>query len=144
MSSAPVTPGPGRLSLRDKASLAAEILVAYVAVRRQLRRSDFRSVVSSLRDVPPGRPAAGVADPAHAGARLGRAVVRTLRPLPADSRCLVRALVLTRLLARRGIPSSVVLGVRGGGEFEAHAWVEYGEIPLLAPAGPGYQRLVEL
>ena len=69
-----------------------------------------------------------------AGVRLGRAVTRTLRLVPADSRCLMRSLVLTGLLARRGIDSSLVIGVRPEGEFGAHAWVEHDGRPLL-PSG---------
>ena len=44
-----------------------------------------------------------------AAVRLGRAVTRTLPLLPSDSRCLMRSLVLTSVLARRGLPSTVVI-----------------------------------
>ena len=42
--------------------------------------------------------------------------------------CLVRAVAISRLLESHGIHGSVVrIGVRwSGGEFAAHAWVEYG------------------
>ena len=58
-------------------------------------------------------------------ARLGYAVARTLRTLPTDSRCLVQALVLYRLLSERGIHSTLVIGARSQPEFAAHAWVEH-------------------
>ncbi len=67
----------------------------------------------------------------------------TVRLLPTDSRCLVRSLVLTRLLGRRGVPSSLVIGVMSEPQFAAHAWVEHGGAPLLSP-GTGFQRLVEV
>jgi hypothetical protein len=71
-------------------------------------------------------------------------VVHTLSVLPTDSRCLMRSLVLTSLLARRGIDSTFVLGVRGEGDFAAHAWVEHATVPLLAPGGSEFKRLVEI
>jgi hypothetical protein len=76
--------------------------------------------------------------------RLGRAVSRTLSVLPTDSRCLVKSLVLTSLLTRRGASSSVVIGVRPGGEFEAHAWVEQAGAPLLPTGNGKFERLLEL
>jgi len=46
--------------------------------------------------------------------------------------CLVRSLALRRLLNARGIVGSRIrIGVRNtGGEFQAHAWVEYGSVVL--------------
>jgi hypothetical protein len=85
-----------------------------------------------------------VGEPAVQGRRLGYAVVRTLRLLPTDSRCLMRSLVLTRLLARRGIAGTLVIGVRTGERFEAHAWVEHSGTPLLDPGDATFRRLVEL
>ena len=78
------------------------------------------------------------------GLRLGRAVGKTLGVLPADARCLIRSLVLTSLLAQRGIASSVVIGVKSEPEFGAHAWVESGGTPLLPPSEGEYSRLVEI
>ena len=128
-----------RLSPAGKALLALEILQAYVRVRRELRRADFQSVVRTLRG------GDGVPTENTIGApRLGRAVARTLRLLPTDSRCLMQSLVLTKLLARRGIPSSLVIGVASGHEFGAHAWVESGGISLLPAREHVYQRLVAL
>lgn len=45
---------------------------------------------------------------------------------PIRAACLVRSLALWWLLRRRGIGSELRIGVRkNGGEFAAHAWVEY-------------------
>ena len=129
---------PAGLSPTRKLMLAAEILQAYVRVRLMLRRSDFQSVVVTLR--------AGdrtIQDGSDAD-RLGRAVSRTLRLLPTDSRCLMRSLVLTDVLARRGMASSLVIGVTPGPEFRAHAWVEANGRPLLPALEQVYERLVEL
>jgi len=109
-----------------------------------MRRQPLPEAVAALRsESGGGRPLIDDAASAHLNAvRLGHAVERTLAPLPTDSRCLIRSLVTTRLLARRGISSSLVLGVRPGEELKAHAWVEQEGRPVL-DAGD-YERLTEL
>jgi hypothetical protein len=76
--------------------------------------------------------------------RLGQAVQRTLRLAPGDTRCLTRSLVLTQLLARRGIPAKLVIGARAKPSFLAHAWVEQAGQPVLPVGDESYGRLVEL
>jgi hypothetical protein len=56
----------------------------------------------------------------------------------------MRSLVLTGLLARRGIESKLIVAVRPGSDFAAHAWVELDGRPLLEPALPPFERLAEL
>ena len=123
--------------------LAAEIIGTYVAVRWWLlRRSLPETLAAARRDAEP--PCAhGSEVPLEAALRLGRAVQRTLGALPLDSRCLIRSLVLTRILARRGAHSSLIIGVSASPRFSAHAWVEYAGVPLL-PSGSGFHRLTEL
>jgi hypothetical protein len=124
--------------------LGSEILFAYLAARWYLRRGALPGVVARLRQVPPA-PARGPLG-ADQGARLGHAVGRALSPLPLDSRCLLRSLVLVRLLARRGAAADLVIAARPGDAdgFEAHAWVEVAGRPLLPPAVAPYGRLVTL
>lgn len=133
------------LSRRGKALLAAEILVAYGKVRWLLLRRDLPGVLAALRS--PRRPGRLGGEDARlaslTGIRLGNAVTKTLRRLPTDSRCLSQSLVLTSLLCRRGIDSSLVIGVcPSGSELKAHAWLEREEIELL-PGEPSYDRLLE-
>jgi hypothetical protein len=130
------------LSLKQKASLAAEIVGTYVKARRLLRSEELGEAVRSLRDGGPA-PRTPDGDQLLLGLRLGRIVGKTLGALPADSRCLVRSLVLTSLLARRGIASTLIIGVRAEPRFEAHAWVECAGQPLLSPGDAPYGRLVE-
>lgn len=130
------------LPLAQKASLAVEIVTTYVRARGWLRRDELAAAVRELRAAgPPARPPDG--DQLLVGLRLGRIVGKTLGVLPADSRCLVRSLVLTSLLVRRGIESSLVIGVRPDPSFEAHAWVECAGTPLLPAGDEPYGRLVE-
>jgi Transglutaminase-like superfamily len=132
------------LSRLDKARLGVEILLAYVRVRWLLFRRDLPSVLAALRSHPAAPLSGEEARLASlTGLRLGNAVTKTLRRLPTDSRCLAQSLVLTCLLARRGIDSSLVIGVcPQGAELKAHAWLEREEIELL-PGEAGYQRLLE-
>jgi hypothetical protein len=132
-----------RLSTPRRLRLAGEIFAAYARARWSLRRGTLADAVAALRA---GGPSAHEPDGDQllTGIRLGRSVGRALGALPADSRCLVRSLVLTRLLASRGIRSSLVIGVRSEPEFEAHAWVECAGVALLPPGDESYARLVEL
>jgi Transglutaminase-like superfamily len=131
------------LGVGQRAALATEIAAAYLRARRGLRREPIERVVAGLRSGGPGatRPAAEALPEA---ARLGRAVCRTMLFLPGDTRCLRRSLVLTRLLARRGIRGRLVIGARTEPEFLAHAWVEIDGIPILATDDVAFGRLVEL
>jgi Transglutaminase-like superfamily len=144
-------PGPsaddplGRLSRAGKAGLVLEILVAYAKVRWSLGRAGLPATLAAARSLAADSPAQpGLPGETVLGARLGRAVVRTLRLLPTDSRCLMRSLVLTRLLARRGLESALVIGVAVEPEFAAHAWLERGDVPLLPAEMSGFARLVRL
>ncbi|HVW48403.1 MAG TPA: lasso peptide biosynthesis B2 protein, partial [Solirubrobacterales bacterium] len=111
-----------------RARLAAAILVAYARVRRLLLRGDLRRTVAALRE---RRAAAAAPLERREAVRLTRAVVRVLRLLPTDSRCLVRSLVVLAVLAERGGEVELVIGVMPGEAFAAHAWVELDGAPLL-------------
>lgn len=60
--------------------------------------------------------------------------------------CLTRSLVLRHLLLRRGIPAELRLGVStAGGQFAAHAWVEYdGRVLNDTPAVTRQYALIDL
>lgn len=124
--------------MKARALLAAEILRVYVLVRFQLRRRSLPEVLETVRDF-------RVKENSSPGpARLGRAVELTLRPMPRDASCLVKSVVLVGMLARRSVPTSLVIGVRPGAQFAAHAWVELRDQPLIGGDPAEYQRLAEL
>lgn len=131
-----------RLSVPRKLAMSAEILVAYARARRALRRSSLPAVVAAMRRPGEGHHPVGAGAYA-AGIRLGAAVRRVLGILSRDPQCLTSSLVLTALLARRGIAAKLVIGVRPE-PFAAHAWVEHGGRPLLPPAGAPFKRLTEV
>jgi hypothetical protein len=132
-----VRPSPSNIAL------AAEVVASYVRATRTLRRSGLREAIADLRAVEAPR-LDTPADPIAGGRRLGRAVSRTLALLPGDTRCLTQSLVLTRLLARRGVESQLVIGVRPGERFAAHAWVEHEGVALLPPGADHFEELVTL
>lgn len=123
--------------------MAAEVLFTYVELLPLMSRRDLPTLVATARrtrfrlDEP-----APEVDVHRAALRLGWIVQRVVGIMPADRRCLIRSLVLLRVLARRAIPAQVVIGVRSDGSFSAHAWVEHAGRPVL-PAG-AYERLVDL
>ena len=128
----------------ERVRVVAEVVTTYCSARWWLFRLTFPDAVAAARDVmQPTVAAKGENELRSTGLRLGRAVERTLRRLPVDSRCLITALVLTRMLARRGIDSTFVLGVRATPSFGAHAWVERNGIALL-PTTSDFTPLSEL
>lgn len=139
-SARPASDDARRLGLGGKALVVLEILAQYAHVWWGLRHKGLRATLAAV-----ARPAES--DDPHervVGLRMGRAVNRTLAALPSDSRCLIRAVVLAKLLARRGVGSRVVLGVRAAPDFTAHAWVEHRGLPLLPAGDYARGRLIEL
>jgi hypothetical protein len=131
------------LRIRAKLLLASEVVRTYVQARRLLRRHDLPATVACLRDVR-AKSTDGVTVERSTGYRLARAVTRTLPLLPTDTRCLMRSLVLLGLLARRNIPATLVIGVKQGPDFAAHAWIEADGRALLASHETTFSRVVEL
>lgn len=135
---------PERLSRAARLRLAREIIAGYAQARRALRRAPIADVVDELRRSQACTVESTVVNPLWEAHRLGLAVNRMLSHLPGDTRCLARSLVLTRLLARRGIEAKLVIGARSGPDFLAHAWVEHAGEPVLDPGDGSFGRLVEL
>jgi hypothetical protein len=127
---------PAPLRLGSRVTLTLEIVAAYGVASWSLRRRGLRDALARLRAGAAGPPATAPQEAVAVGRRLGRAVRRTLGVLPADSRCLMSSLVLTRLLAKRGIESELVISVQPGEKFGAHAWLEHRGAALLPPDGP--------
>lgn len=60
-----------------------------------------------------------------------RRIVRAVsRRMPWSCNCIVRALAMKKMLARRGIPSTLYMGVAldSNAQMEAHAWLRCGNI----------------
>ena len=135
---------PARLSPVAKLALVLEMLSIYARARWLLWRGDLPSTVEALR-APRNRGAVpGSPGRWRAALRLARAVCRTLPLLPTESRCLMRSLVLLGLLSRRGIDAVLVIGVKQGPDFAAHAWVESEGQLLLASQERIFSRVATL
>ena len=141
----PVTPiDLTRHSPLSRLKLATEILVAYTRVRWTMRTSEPPEAVARLRTHAHRHPLPGDDErDLIAGWRLGQAVIKTLSPLPTDSRCLMRALTLLTIMERRNLSPTLVIAVKPQ-PFEAHAWIELHGQPLLPESEPGYERITEL
>ena len=130
----------------DKARLALEILVTYARVRWLLLTHRLPRTTELLRERRIDAPwnfGEGELD-AGGGWRYALAVIKVLRLVPLDSRCLVRSLVLLSVLARRGAETTLVIGVLAEPEFAAHAWIEHRGVPLLKAGPTASGRLLEL
>jgi hypothetical protein len=75
--------------------------------------------------------------------RIGWAVSLTARKLPWHSRCLVCAVTAKVMLQRRGLPSTLYLGVRREDDrkVSSHAWLRYGDLPLVGGLSADYTIL---
>ena len=131
------------LPLLPKVRLALEIALTFIVVRWRMRRQvDVEKLTALLR---PGSPETVVdPDTLRRTKLLGNRVTLLMRVLPGDTRCLARSLVLIRLLVRRGIGATLVIGVHPGPLFGAHAWVELSNEALMVPIEPGGQRILEV
>jgi hypothetical protein len=128
-----------------KLLIGVEVLVTYARIRWLIRDEDAMTAVPRIRGrEAPAERFPGTPEQTYlAGRRLGHIVIRTLNPLPYDSRCLFRSLTLSALLQRRGIEGKLIIAVRPQ-PFAAHAWVEHDGHPLLPPGEPGFERIAEL
>ncbi len=151
-----VTPrGRGTLAAHQRIVLGSEIVGAYVATRWRLGRQNLLTLVADMRATAGHSSATSRLTASAAStysvethitaARLANAVTRTLRFLPEnDSNCLVKSMVLSALLADRGIHTTLVIGARPSPDFLAHAWVEFAGKPLLPTNGFDNTRLLEI
>lgn len=119
-----------RRSLRENAQLGEAwleltrqwVAMTLVPYERWSQRLVFRGE--------PATAASPGADVKLARAMAERVAVASKRH-PLETKCLHQSLALHSMLARRGIPTDVRLGVRRGDEgVEAHAWVELGGVSL--------------
>jgi transglutaminase superfamily protein len=112
--------------------LEATILLIFVSLA--LRILGFKRTSQTLRLNANPSTASTMPDELAQVKEIAHFVNRVASHLPFYSSCLVRSLVLRRILQSSHIASELHIGVRKSAEttqqFEAHAWVEYEGIPL--------------
>lgn len=61
-----------------------------------------------------------------------------------ESKCLVRALTAQKLLKKKGIPTTLYLGVKTeDGKMVAHAWIRTGKMYVTGGNGEGYAMVAK-
>ena len=122
-----------RLPFADQ-RLLAEAVAGLVVAGALLRIWPFRRLAARMGTHMAESP--GALDPATAdeAARIRWAVEACARHLPWHPVCLPQAIAAQWMLRRRGIASTLYLGVRPGAQYDAHAWVRAGS--LIVTGGP--------
>jgi hypothetical protein len=118
--------------------LLAEATVALSVAGLRLSVTSFARIASGL-----GRHMDESADAVDAAAlkqaaRVRWAVETVARHLPWKPVCLPQALAAKRMLRRRGIASTLYLGVDPAKQLDAHAWVRVGR--MIVTGGPREDR----
>src|SRR5262245_38515463 len=120
--------------LRKVASLSAadrrlllEAAFALLGARGSLLLLPFASLAARLGEARAETPLESSPAQSADAERVRWALGTAARRLPWRSSCLVRALAGRRMLARRGVPCTLYLGVRrAGASLEGHAWLRCG------------------
>jgi hypothetical protein len=124
------------------------LLVMAVAWLAMIRLALGRLPFTTLRRLAIGRPRNPAAPP-RGGEFIERvvwAVAAASRRAPGWTTCLTQALTVQAMLARRGYPSRLHIGVTRSsqGELDGHAWVEYEGDILIGGSVPELARFVPL
>lgn len=101
-----------------------------------LRLFGYRKTQRGLSRTAVGRKDQFNSDPLAQAQLVANTVRLAARKGPYTDTCLRESLVTCWLLQRRGISTSIKIGIGKEGEFNAHAWVELDDIPVLDGAQP--------
>lgn len=114
--------------------LLAEAVVSLGAARVVILLVPFRRIAPWLERTPRGP--ARAADPFLMLA-VRRAVTTAAQHVPWNAVCLPQAMAAKFMLARRGVASTLHLGLarKGAAELLAHAWLEAGDAIVVGEAG---------
>ena len=124
---------------RARAVEAAVLFHAFRALVRVVPRRRLRPLFGE--EGPPDAVPAAPPAPPRAVREVRRALERACRATP--DTCLAQALAGRAMLRRRGLPSTLSLGVRRhDGELAFHAWLRAGGVLVNGSAGPGQYRVL--
>ncbi len=128
-------PGPDRALLLEA---AAGLVAAGVAIRvfRFVRLA--AGLGTHMAESPLEQDRSATAE----AVRVRWAVETAARHLPWKPVCLPQAVAAQRMLRRRGIPSTLYLGVDPGRGYDAHAWVRAGKVVVTGGPRPDHFTVV--
>jgi hypothetical protein len=135
----PNKPGRGRLGRyaqlsRSDRRLTHEALLTLIAFRTAVGTTSWPRLSRRLGEPQQGDPSWDWHGDWGTVLPVLRAVERCRRVIPLISTCLVAALTGQRMLAKRGVASALVLGLRQGdrdGSITAHGWLRVGDHVVL-------------
>lgn len=127
----------------DERAFLFQAWALFLIVELALRVLPLRRLLTLAQAAPPTRPV-GAPPAVPPLSRLVRLVEIAGRYATWNPTCLRQALVLSWLLRRRGVPTSIHVGVaRRDGRLAAHAWLERdGEVILGGSERDEYERLL--
>ena len=123
-----------RLDSTDRL-LLLEAALLLGAARLAIRFVPFARIAGRLGQHMAETPATQPPEALATSRRVRKAVELAARNLPWESVCLPQAITAKLMLRRRGIPSTLYLGVLREKEFLAHAWVRAGEVVVTGDRG---------
>lgn len=123
-----------RLSAADR-GLLAEAAVLLTAARLAIAVVPFSSLARRLGRHMGETPPTQSPDAIQLSRRVRRAVSVAARNLPWEAVCLPQAIAAKLMLRRRGVSSTLYLGVQRGPSMVAHAWVRVGDVVVTGDDG---------
>lgn len=113
-----------------------DVFLMVAMTRWQLKVRHLKPILQALSNYRDGR-ASPLSD-GHAGQQrllAAATAFNSVRPyVPIETCCLIDSLSMVRFLAKRGLPSCLVMGIACD-PFSAHAWVQYGPLVLNETVG---------
>ncbi|MBU0823552.1 MAG: lasso peptide biosynthesis B2 protein, partial [Alphaproteobacteria bacterium] len=107
---------------RPRFAIVVEALAFQTIARRRVKREPISALLM---------PSPGGASDLERCIPLAAALRRAARYVQAEDQCLANGVAMRAMLARRGLASELVIGVRL--PFAAHCWVQMGETVLSDP-----------
>lgn len=122
---------------RASASVVRDVFIIVAKMRRQLKKQHLKFILQALSEYRRTRIPSMSTDKAEVQRGVAEAAntFNQVRPyVPIQTCCLVDSLSMVRFLAKRGLHSSLVMGVACD-PFSAHAWVQRGSLVLNESVG---------
>lgn len=114
-----------------------DVFLTVAMMRWQLKARRLKPILQALSDYRDQKTSLLADEQAVLRQRLSKAAIlfNHVRPyVPIETCCLIDSLSMVRFLAKRGLPSRLVMGIACD-PFSAHAWVQHGSLVLNETVG---------